>query len=120
MKEVDVVSEVFFDEVAVLSEGDVSVMVSVKLLENPNKIFSRRFNSDVETRLDNQSHKFLKTDSGFFPNSIVVALVSSLENDFDKIDRKNYGDKLFESDSAVFANLKVEVVEQEVINLVAI
>lgn len=84
--EVKIIAEVLPDKINKLLEGDKSVMISVKFLEDKDKIISARFVLDEVASLGDEGYKLVKRNLFGFPNLAVGRFVSPVEEDFYEID----------------------------------
>lgn len=118
LPEVNSIAEVFLDEVEVLLEGNEAVLVSVKLIEDPHKVFSGNFESNEEAGFSDQSYELFQRNFSGFPHIWVGIFVASLEDNFHEINRKDDGDQLFEGDALILSAHESEVGDNDVLNFI--
>ena len=106
---INIVSKVFSDEVNELLESDESILISVKFSEDELEIFSSGFELDEITSFKDESDKLFKGDLFGGPNFAVGWLVSSVEKNFNEVDREDDGNELFESAVIIILLQKSEV-----------
>ena len=118
--EINVISKIFLDEVSKLLEGDESIFIGIKFIEDEDKIFSQRFESDEIASLSDETDELFKWNLFGGPDFAVGGLVSSVEEDFDEVDWEDDGNELFEGDAIVLSLQEGEVVVDNVVDLVLV
>ena len=118
--EVKVVAEILPDKINKLLEGDESIVVGVKFLEDEDEVIPARFVLDEVASLSDEGDKLIEGDPFGFPDLAVGGFVSPVEEDLDEVDREDDGDQLVEFD-VVFSFLEEgEVVVDDVFYFVGI
>ena len=82
--EIEAVAEIFLDEFCILEEGDESVGVIIKFLENSLKVYSTWLDSDEERLLSEEADEISKTDLDLRPLEIGTA--PALEDNLHEVD----------------------------------
>lgn len=113
------ISEVFFNESSILLEGNETILVSIELLENPDKVSLDWLHSNEEASVCDQINEILEADFFSFPLVSVLIFVFAFEENFNEIDRKNDGDKFFEG-NVVLLSWKIEVVLDNVSDFILV
>jgi hypothetical protein len=111
--EVEVVSQVLFDEIGVLLEGDESVVVSVELIEDVGEVLPAGANLDEEAVLVEKSKEILETDLRASP-VLGTASGPALEDDLNEVDGEDEGNEIIESHGALTLSVSAEVLHEDV------
>lgn len=109
----DAHSEVFPDEIDILSEGDETVFVSIEEREDFSEIFLGGFSLQEGASIENELDEFVEADLPALPLVRLNIPVFPVKDDRNEVDFKQNLDQLFESQALILSVGKVEVSGQD-------